>query len=230
MSIRITRFAGSIAVAAGLAFPGATLGAQAAAQAIMVAPFNVHEAQRDSRDFDGVGTAIADLLAADLRAGGAAVVDRAPTQRTVALQPRVRDGMLGRQGAVEAAKLLNAAHVVYGGFTADAAGNVRLDARAVNVGTGQVEFTERLQGHGDDVMGMLQQLASRLAAGMSVPLSSGAAQGASLPLRSLVDYGKGLEAADRGDRAQARSLLQGVVRDHPDFAPAKAALAAAGDR
>jgi len=230
MSIRIARFAGYIAVAAGLALPGATLGAQAAAQAIMVAPFNVHEARRDSRDFDGIGTAIADLLAADLRAGGAAVVDRAPTQRTVALQPRVRDGMLGRQGAVEAAKVVNAAHVVYGGFTADAAGNVRLDARAVNVGTGQVEFTERLQGRGDDVVGMLQQLASRLAAGMSVSLSGGAVQGAPVPLRSLIDYGKGLEAADRGDRAQARQLLQSVVRDHPNFAPAKAALAAIGER
>jgi hypothetical protein len=226
----------SLAVAGALASPVAALGAQGAQgapgapQAVMVVPFNVHVAQRDSRDFAGVGTAIADLLATDLRAGGARVVERGPAQRTVALQPRSRDGMIGREGAVAAAKILGATHVVYGGFSADAAGNVRLDARAVNVTTGAVELTERLQGSGDDVVAMVGALASRLAKGMSLPLAGGAPQGAALPLRSLVDYGKGLEAADRGDRAQARQLLEGVLRDHPDFAPAKAALAAAGDR
>lgn len=228
--IRFARTTMSLAVAAGLALPVAVLGAQATPQAVMVVPFNVHEAQRDSRDFAGVGTAIADLLAADLRAGGAPVVERGPAQRTVALEPRSRDGMIGRQAAVAAAKTLGAAHVVYGGFAADAAGNVRLDARAVNVATGAVELTERLQGSGDDVVAMLGELASRLAKGMSLALSGGSPQGAALPLRALVDYGKGLEAADRGDRARARLLFEGVVRDHPDFAPAKAALAASGDR
>lgn len=228
--IRITRLAAAVAVTGSLMVPVATLGAQATGQTVVVAPFNVHEARRDSRDFAGVGTAIADLLATDLRIGGVSVAARAPVQRTVALQERGRDGMLGRQGAVEAAKLLGATHVVYGGFTADAAGNVRLDARAVNVATGAVEFSERLQGNGDQVIGMLHQLASRLAKGMSLTLSAGGADGTSLPLRALVDYGRGLEAADRGDDASARQLLQGVVREHPGFAPARAALAATGTR
>lgn len=225
----MTRFT-TVLAAAALALPGASAAAQATGQAVVVAPFNVREAQRDSRDFAGIGTAIADLLAAQLRAGGIAVADRAPVQRTVALQPRVRDGMLGREGAVAAAKILGAQHVVYGGFAADAAGNVRLDARAVNVGTGAVEFTERLQGNGNDIVGMLGELASRLAKGMSLTLSGGGAATGTLPLRALVDYGKGLEALDRGDRAGARAVLQAVVRDHPEFAPARAALAAAGDR
>jgi hypothetical protein len=208
--------------------PVATLGAQATGQTVVVAPFNVHEARRDTRDFAGVGTAIADLLAAQLRAGGVSVADRAPVQRTVALQARGRDGMLGRDGAVEAARLLGARHVVYGAFTADAAGNVRLDARAVNVATGAVEFSERLQGQGDQVIGLLHQLASGLARGMSIALAGGSPDGASVPLRALVEYGKGLEAIDRGDQANARQLLQGVVRDYPGFAPARAALAATG--
>jgi TolB-like protein len=228
--VRIARIATSLALVGGAALPLATVAAQEPTQTVMVAPFNVHEARGDSRDFAGIGTAIADLLATDLRSGGVRVVDRGPAQRTVALQPRSRDGMLGRQGAVEAARTLGAAHVVYGGFSADAAGNVRLDARAVNASSGAVEFTERLQGHGDEVVSMLHQLASHLATGMSVKLSGSAPQASALPLRSLVDYGKGLEAADQGNRAQARQLLEGVLRDHPDFAPARAALAAAGDR
>ena len=228
--IRIKRLVTAVAVTGSLLAPATTLGAQATGQTVVVAPFNVHEARRDSRDFAGVGSAIADLLAAELRAGGVSVAERAPVQRTVALQEHGRDGMLSRQGAVEAAKLLGAGHVVYGGFTADAAGKVRLDARAVNVTTGAVEFSERLQGNGDDVVGMLHQLASRLAKGISLTFSGGTADGSSLPLRALVDYGRGLEAADRGDRANARQLLEGVVRDHPGFAPARAALAVMGAR
>jgi hypothetical protein len=227
---RIARLAVALVATAVLTVPTTTVAAQATGQAVVVAPFNVHEARRDSRDFHGVGTAIADLLAADLRAGGVSVADREPVQRTIALQPRGRDSLLGRQDAVAAAKLLGAQHVIYGGFSADQAGNVRLDARAVNVGSGAVEATERLQGHGDEIPALVQQLAARLASAMSVTLKQGATQGASLPLRALVDYGKALEAMDRGDRAGARSLLQGLVQDHPDFAPARAALAAAGSR
>ena len=227
--IRFARFTTALAVAGSLALPATSLRAQAAT-AVAVIPFNVHEARHDSRDFTGVGSAISDLLAAELRAGGIGVVERGPTLRTAALQPRPRDGMLGREGAVAAAKVLGAQHVVYGGFTADAAGNVRLDARAVNVGTGAVEFTERLQGSGDEIVALVHQLAGRLATGMSLSSSGSAAQNASLPLRALVNYGKGLEAVDRGDRAQGRQLLEGVVRDHPDFAPAKAALAATSGR
>jgi hypothetical protein len=225
----IIRLTIALAATTALAAP-TTLAAQAGGQAVVVAPFNVHEAQRDARDFHGVGIAIADLLAADLRAGGVSVAERGPVQRTMALQPRGRDGLLGRQGAVAAAKLLGAQHVIYGGFAADQAGNVRLDARAANVGSGAVEATERLQGHGDEIPAMVHQLAMRLAAGMSVTLTGSARQGSSLPLRALADYGKALEALDRGDRAGARALLQGLVQDHPDFAPARAALAAAGDR
>jgi len=228
--VRIARLAALLAVTGMVAIPAARLGAQGSAQTVMVVPFNLHESPRDDRDFVGVGSAIADLLAADLHAGGIQVVDHAPAARTAALQPKTRGGMVGRQGAVDAAKLLGATHVVFGGFSADAAGNVRVDARAVNVGTGAVEFTERLQGRGDDVVALLHQLASRLASGMSFTFSGGGTQNASLPLTALVTYGKGLEAADRGDRAQARQLLEGVVRDHPDFAPAKAALAASGSR
>lgn len=227
---RIVRLATALVVAGGLALPASAAVAQATAAAVVIAPFNVHEARRDAGDFAGIGTAVADLLAAEFRAGGVNVAERAAVQRVTALQQHARDGMLGREGAIAAAKALGAPHVVYGGFSSDAAGNVRLDARAVNVGTGAVEFTERLQGHGDDVAGLLHQLAFRLASGMSLALSAGGAQGSSLPLRALADYGKALEALDRGDRAVARQLLQGVVRDHPEFAPAKAALAATGGR
>src|SRR5690348_1509874 len=97
---RIARFAIAFAATAALAAP-TTIAAQGTGQAVAVAPFNLHEARHDARDFHGVGTAIADLLAAELRAGGVSVAERGPMQRIVALQPHGRDGVLGRQGAVD---------------------------------------------------------------------------------------------------------------------------------
>lgn len=227
---RIVRFAmWSAAVTAGLA-PLPSLSAQPSPVVAVVA-FNVHSTARNARgarEFAGVGTAVAELLAAELTStAGVTVLDRARVQRAVSAQQASRTGMVDRDAAVNAARQLGAAHVIYGGFTADASGNVRLDARGVNVATGAVEFTERLQGDGDGVVALVQRLSSRLVGGMSLPARPGfaAAATSTLPLSALVTYGKALDSADRGDRAQAQTLLRAVLSDNPDFTPAKSALA-----
>lgn len=226
---KLAVLATALAVAGGVALP---LPARAqATTAVAVVPFNVRGASTDTAALSGIGTAVAELLATELRGvTGVRVVDRGPTERTVALQPKTRGGFVGREGAVAAARQLGAQHAVFGGFAADASGNVRLDARAVNVGSGMVETTERLQGRGDQLVALVRQLAVRLETAMTMTPPGGAAGAPSVPLGSLADYGKALEAIDHGDRTRARQLLEGVLRDHPDFAPAKAALAAAGDR
>lgn len=226
---RIARLTATLVLLSGAALPTAAV-AQGTTT-VAVVPFNVRESRTDTAAFIGIGTALADLLSAELRAvPGVRVLDRGPVSRTAAIQPKTRNGFTGREGAVTAARALGAQHVVFGGFAADASGNVRLDARAVNVGTGVVETTERLQGRGDDIASLVHQLAVRLETAMSVTASGSTAASPSIDVSGLAAYGKALEASDRGDRAQARQLLEGVLRDHPDFAPAKAALSAPGDR
>jgi TolB-like protein len=226
---QLPRLVMALAVAIGSMISPAAVAAQGTASTVAVVAFNVRGARADTTaEYAGIGSAIADLLAADLRsAAGVRVVDRGPIGRTVALQAKTRQGFVGREGAVAAAKLLDAGHVVFGGFAADPAGNVRIDARAVNVGTGVVETTERLQGRGDDIVSLIHQLATRLAGAMTLPAGTSPSV-TGVPLAALAAYGRALEAGDRGERAQARQLLEGVVRDHPDFAPARTALAAAG--
>jgi TolB-like protein len=224
---RIVRCAALAAILAGTATPLTASAAQQGTPVLVVVPFNLHGQSRDSHDLDGVGTAVADLLAGDVASRAAVrVPDRAPVQRAIAAQQLSRNGMIDRDAAVKAAKLLGADHVIYGGFSADQAGNVRLDSRGVNVATGAVEFTERMQGSGDDVLALVRELASRLSAGMSLPARQGSspAAGARLSLRSLAAYGRALDFADRGDRAHAKELLNSVLAESPGFGPAKAAL------
>ena len=227
---RIARFVTFAALGVATLAPAKKLPAQEAAPTVAVVTFNHFASPKDRRDFSGVGTALAALLGADLGAAGdVRVLDRAQVQHAVQGQPLSRRGMIDRGAAVEAAKQLGAQHVVYGGFSADESGHVRIDSRGVNTSTGAVEFTERVQGNADDVVALMRQLASRLVAGMGLPASThpstdGAAS--AVPLRSLVSFGKALDLAAQGDNAQAQSLLTGVIADNPGFAPAKAALAA----
>jgi hypothetical protein len=116
--------------------------------------------------------------------------------------------------------------MIFGGFMADPKGNFRIDARAVNVETGAVEYTDRVQDHGDNVMALIGQLANHLNAGLKLgaPTRTGGV-GTRLPMRVAVLYGKALDMADRGDKAKAVELFGAVLKEFPDYAPAKNGLA-----
>jgi hypothetical protein len=130
--------------------------------------------------------------------------------------------------------------MIFGGFMADAKGNFRIDARAVNVETGALEFTDRVQDRSENVLGLIGQLASRLNAGLKLPpatprvgdasSSTGPQQAGSptatkLPMRAAVLYGKALDMADKGDKARAVELFGAVLKEFPDYAPARTGLA-----
>jgi hypothetical protein len=128
--------------------------------------------------------------------------------------------------AVRVGRLLGAQHVVFGGFNSDPSGNVRIDARAVNVESGQIEYTERVQDRADNVMPLVEQLAAKLDAGMHLPPARQAGTAGAttkLPLTYVVMYGRALDFADHGDTAHALELFDAVLKDFPDFAPATAA-------
>lgn len=199
--------------------------AQATAPAVAVMVFNVRAPATEAAAHDGVGTAIADLMGIELASQSTArVLDVGRVQRAIDARRLPRGGMIDRNAAVEIGRQLGAAHVVYGSFAADATGNVRLDARGVNVATGAVEFTERMQDRADVVVALVSRLAGRMRTGMSLPAGGGAAGLPALPLRSLVQYGKALDLADHGSSAQAVALLDQVLKDFPGFTPATAAL------
>ena len=48
---------------------------------------------------------------------------------------------------------------------------------------------------------------------------------AKLPMRYAVMYGKALDMSDKGDKAHAAELFGAVLKDFPDYAPAKHGMA-----
>jgi len=237
---RLTRTALLSLAAAGLVAPLAAIGAQAARPTVAIMYFNNNVITKDARDYDGLSKGLPDFLITEMSSNSAIrVVERDQVQKLIDEQKLVGAGQVDRESAVKVGKLLGAQHMIFGGYMADSKGNFRIDARAVNVETGAIEFTDRVQDRSENVMGLVSQLAGRLNAGLKLPASptrtgdaggAGAQQAGSpvttkLPMRAAVLYGKALDMADKGDKARAVELFGAVLKEFPDYTPARTGLA-----
>jgi TolB-like protein len=228
-----TRIALLALASAGLLGGRETVAAQAARPTVAIMYFNNNVFTKDARDYDGLTKGVPDFLVSEMSSNAnIRVIERDQVQKLIDEQKLTSGGQVDRETAVKVGKLLGAQHMIFGGFMADPKGNFRIDARAVNVETGAIEYTDRVQDRADNVMGLIGQLAGRLNAGLKLPAASartgdaGAAPAASrLPMRVAVLYGKALDMADKGDKARAVELFGAVLKEFPDYGPARSGLA-----
>ena len=239
---RLFRIAVLALTGVGLAAPMSAADAQAARPTVAIMYFNNNVFTKEARDYDGLSKGVADFLITEMSSNPSIrVVERDQVQRLIEEQKLVGAGQVDRETAVKVGKLLGAQHMIFGGFMADPKGNFRIDARAVNVETGEIEFTDRIQDRSDNVLALISQLATRLNAGLKLPASptrtgdagapaagaqqAGAPSPTKLPMRLAVLYGKALDMADRGDKARAVELFGAVLKEFPDYTPARTGMA-----
>jgi TolB-like protein len=225
-----TRIALLVLAGVGLLVDHESAAAQAAKPTVAIMYFNNNVFTKDARDYDGLTKGVPDFLISEMSSNpNIRVIERDQVQRLIDEQKLSSGGQVDRETAVKVGKLLGAQHMIFGGFMADPKGNFRIDCRAVNVETGAIEYTDRVQDHGDNVMALIGQLASHLNSGLklgaSIRTGDAGAPGTRLPMRVAVLYGKALDMADRGDKAKAVELFGAVLREFPDYAPAKTGLA-----
>ena len=226
--------------AAGVVAPARVAVAQAGRPTVAIMYFNNNVFTKEARDYDGLSKGVADFLITEMSSNSSIrVVERDQVQRLIDEQKLVGAGQVDRATAVRVGKLLGAQHMIFGGFMADPKGNFRIDARAVNVETGAIEFTDRVQDRSDNVLALIGQLATRLNSGLKLPGSptrtgdaggpgaqqAGTPSATKLPMRLAVLYGKALDMADRGDKARAVELFGAVLKEFPDYAPARRGMA-----
>ena len=125
-------------------------------------------------------------------------------------------------------KLLGAKYMVLGGFF-DLLGTLRVDARVVEVETGKVVKSVGAQGKEDAFIDIQQKLVHEL----EIIFTSGDIEAPPLPQESrprtavarpkavktktVARYGKALDFMDKGDKEKAKTELQAVVAEQPDF-------------
>ena len=238
---RLTRIALLSATVAAVAVPRDSIVAQAGKPTVAIMYFNNNVFTKDARDYDGLSKGVPDFLITEMSGNAAIrVIERDQVQKLIDEQKLVGSGQVDQATAVKVGKLLGAQHMIFGGFMADPNGNFRIDARAVNVETGAIEYTDRVQDKSDNVMALIGTLATRLNSGLKLPAmpvrtgdasaAPGARQAGSpsapkLPMRYAVMYGKALDMADKGDKAHAVELFGAVLKEFPDYAPARNGMA-----
>src|SRR5512133_3795889 len=141
-----TRIALLVLAGVGLLVDHESAAAQAAKPTVAIMYFNNNVFTKDAKDYDGLTKGVPDFLISEMASNpNIRVIERDQVQKLIDEQKLTSGGQVDRETAVKVGKLLGAQHMIFGGFMADPKGSFRIDARAVNVETGALEFTDRVQ-------------------------------------------------------------------------------------
>ncbi|MEP6574209.1 MAG: CsgG/HfaB family protein [Gemmatimonadota bacterium] len=208
------------------------LRAQDSRPGIAVLPFdNGGSYGQDKENFEALQKGIAGMLVSELGQNPAVrVVDRSETQRLLDEQNLGRDGRADATTAAKIGKLVGAKYMIMGNFI-DFYGKFRVDARIVNVETGEiikvVTNDPKLQKR-EELFRIIQSVAEKLMAETKLPPLpadvSRASHARDVPTEALTYYSRALLYEDRGDTAKATEYYRRAIEIFPDYTEAREGL------
>jgi TolB-like protein len=153
---------GALMLATTAMFAPAIVAAQAK-PVIAVLYFDNNSIGKDRADYEGVGKGIADMLITDMASNpDVQIVERDRVQALLTEQGLTKSGAIDPQTAVKLGKIVGAQYMITGGFMSNGRGTYVLTARAINVETSAITNPVRLTSKGDDVLGLMSQLSTKL--------------------------------------------------------------------
>ncbi len=163
----------------------------------------------------------AQMMISDLaNAGQVRVVDRDRLEEIMAEQKLQASKAFDPDTGVKVGKLLGARYLV-SGFVMPIKGTVRFDSQIRSVESGQVLQSVSAMGTDADVFAAEQKLVEGIdqivAKLEQLDPPSPPKKANKLPLKSAVKYGQALDALDKKDKEAAKTKLQEVVKEQPDF-------------
>ena len=129
--------------------------------------------------------------------------------------------------AAKVGKLVGARYVVLGTFV-DFYGDFRVDARLVNVETGEIIKVESDRMQRDHLFDLIRNLATRLMKDANLPplprQGSDQRMRREIPTEAVTYYSRALLYQDRGQKDKAVEFYQKALAVFPDYAEAVAGL------
>lgn len=220
-----------VCVAAAAAADAAT--AQDDRPGLAVLPFeNGGSYGQDKEDFDALEVGLQQMLLTEFAVNsGLRVVERGRIKALMEEQDLGGSGRVDQNTAARIGKLVGARYMVLGGFL-DFYGDLRIDARVVNVETGEIVKSERVRNKRDALYDSVVELAQKISQGLDLPPLSRQAMNQrkerEVPAEAVRLYVKGLLYQDRGDQERAADLFQQAIEEFPDYTEAKDALRQSG--
>jgi TolB-like protein len=212
-----------------------TLPAPAMAQdsrpGVAVLPFeNGGSYGRDREDLEALRRGIAGILISELATRPAIrLVDRAETQRLLDEQNLAASGRVDAATAARVGRLVGARYMIAGTFL-DLYGDFRIDARLIDVETGEIVNVVRSDPSLKDrrqLYAMIQSVAERIATEARFPAAgadAGTRSAREIPTEAVTFYSRALLYEDRGDRAKATEFYERALQLFPAFTEATEGL------
>jgi TolB-like protein len=180
-------------------------------------------------DYEPFTRGIANMLMTGLGANtGIRLVERDQLQKVLDEGTLGRSGRVDAETAVQVGKIVNAHHMIFGGFIIEPGGRIRIDARAVDVTTSEIEHVDLVEGKTTNMFALIDQLATKLNQGMHLPPMPVRPRDPEAlkprPEKWLVLYSRAMLAEDRHQDAEAVALYRQVLDEAPGFAPATESL------
>ena len=126
-----------------------------------------------------------------------------------------QSGMVTEATALQAGKILGAAHIAFGSFMVIGS-NVRMDVRVVEVETSKVVIADSVMGKDKAFMSLERQLAKKIAGALNQDFSppQSIEKGG---MDAALYFSEGLEAMDSGNQQQAETLFEKSRRLNPHY-------------
>jgi TolB-like protein len=213
---------------AAVALTAARAGGQAAPvdqrPTVAIMPYFTNGAVMNHAEYEALGKGISDVLITELAANPALrVIERDRVQQLLDEQNLGASGRVDKETAAKIGKLVGVRHMIFGGFIIDPKGQMRLDARSVNVETSEIEHVETVTDKADNLLAVLTTLADKLNKGLKLPpMPGGVARPAASPeatksgrWRDLILYARAEDANDKKQPTQAVALYKDFLEKSP---------------
>ena len=227
-----TRTRSVLLAASAFAVSAIPVAAQNAAQRPTLAVlYFTNSALVDNASYAPLSKGMAEMLITELAQNNAVrVVERDRLQSVIEEQNLQNSDRVDKDTAVKLGKTLGARHMLLGSFIIDQKRNMRIDVRAVNTETSQIDYTESVSGNADNLLALVIQLGSKVNAGLKLPALKTAsvttpASKSPNQFKALMAMSQALEAEDRKSKSEAVSLYKQAIALNPDFDRAKTRLA-----
>lgn len=213
------------------ALPLAAQGTAAAQRPTLAVLYFTNAALVDNATYAPLSKGMAEMLITELSQNNAVrVVERDRLQSLIEEQNLQNSDRVDKETAVKLGKTLGARHMLMGTFVIDPKKNMRIDVRAVNTETSQIEYTESVTGNADNLLQLVIQLGSKVNAGLKLPalkVASSTTPASKSPnqFKALMAMSQAIEAEDRKSKTEAVALYKSAIALNPDFDRAKVRLA-----
>lgn len=221
----------ALAFALATSTPGSLISGQAARTSVAVLPFeNGGSFGRDKEEFDALRLGLAAVLGTELSHHPAAsVIERDRVRAALVEQGLAGADRLDAATAVSLGRRLGARYVAAGTYV-DLYGDFRIDARIIDVESGEVLTVVRSDPKLSDRQQMfriIQSVAERIMESTRLPplpATARPAQDRNLPTEALTLFSRGLHYQDLGDNAKAVEFYNKAIAKYPDFVEARDSL------